>query len=185
VKTDASRAHGLDTPGAARRGEPVHRMMVLFAALLAASPAVAAAPALRPATAAAILQSVRAPGARAVVVNIWATWCIPCREELPDILRLRHEYAARGVRFLLVSGDFSTDAEQAAAFLGQLGVDFPTYLKQGTDMEFIDAFDRHWSGALPATFLYDASGHLRHVIHGKTTYAQLDEQLRRILAAER
>ena len=141
----------------------------------------ASAPALRPATAADLLKAVRAPGARAVLVNVWATWCIPCREELPDLLRLRRDYASRGLRVILVSGDFSSDAEQAAGFLGQLGVDFPTYLKQGTDMEFIDAFDRKWSGALPATFIYDAAGHQKGAIHGIATYAQLEEHVRDVL----
>jgi thiol-disulfide isomerase/thioredoxin len=149
-----------------------------------AEPSPAAAPPLRPATASEVLKAVRAPGARAVVVNVWATWCIPCREELPDLLRLRKAYGGRGLRTLLVSGDFTSDAAQAAAFLGQLGVDFPTYLKRGTDMEFIDAFDRKWSGALPATFIYDGAGHLRHAIHGKATYAQLEEQVRSVLSED-
>jgi len=140
-----------------------------------------AAPALAPASAAEVLRAVRAPGARAVLVNVWATWCLPCREEMPDLLRLRRDYADRGVRLILVSGDFSGDADQAAAFLGEQGVDFPTYLKKGPDMEFIDAFDPKWSGALPATFIYGADGHLRHSIHGVASYDQLEEKLRNVL----
>jgi thiol-disulfide isomerase/thioredoxin len=139
------------------------------------------APALTPASAAEVLRAVRAPGARAVLVNVWATWCLPCREEMPDLLRLRRDYAERGVRLILVSGDFSGDAGEAAAFLGEQGVDFPTYLKKGPDMEFIDAFDPKWSGALPATFIYDADGHLRHSIHGVASYDQLEEKLRNVL----
>jgi thiol-disulfide isomerase/thioredoxin len=163
------------------------RLVAVAAAIALAAPgrttstSAASAPALRPATASDILKAVRAPGARAVVVNVWATWCLPCREELPDLLRLRRDYASRGVRVILVSGDFSSDAEQAAGFLGELGVDFPTYLKQGTDMEFIDAFDRKWSGALPATFIYDAAGRQKGAIHGIATYAQLEEHVRGVL----
>lgn len=150
-------------------------------ALLAVSAGVAAAadaPALRPATAAEVLAAVRQPGARAVLVNVWATWCIPCREEMPGLLRLRRDYAARGLRLILVSGDFSSEAPQAATFLGELGVDFPTYLKQGSDMEFIDAFDPKWSGALPATFIYDRSGKLQHSIFGPQTYEEFEKQIR-------
>lgn len=136
-----------------------------------------------PATAADVLRAVRAPGARAVMVNVWATWCLPCREEMPDILRLRRAYAAQGLRLILVSGDFRTDADQAAAFLREQGVDFTTYLKKDADMEFIDAFDPQWSGALPATFVYDGEGHLRHAIHGLASYDRFEHDVRDVLAA--
>lgn len=136
-----------------------------------------------PATAAEVLRAVRAPGARAVMVNVWATWCLPCREEMPDILRLRHAYAGRGLRLILVSGDFSTDADQAADFLREQGVDFTTYLKKGGDMAFIDAFDPQWSGALPATFIFDGEGHLRHAIHGLASYGQFERDVRNVLSS--
>jgi thiol-disulfide isomerase/thioredoxin len=64
------------------------------------------APALESATAERILMKVREPGATAVVMNIWATWCIPCREEFPDLMRVRREYERRGLRVVLVSADF-------------------------------------------------------------------------------
>src|SRR5436190_1199782 len=66
----------------------------------------AAAPKLVPADAATVLKAVRAPGAKAVIVNLWASWCPPCREEFPDILKVARELKGRGVRLVLVSGDF-------------------------------------------------------------------------------
>jgi len=100
---------------------------------------------------------------------------------MPDLLRLRRIYADRGLRLILVSGDFASDAEQAAAFLRELGVDFPSYRKQGDDMEFINALDPKWSGALPASFIYDAHGQLRKSIYGKAPYDQLNEQMTALL----
>jgi thiol-disulfide isomerase/thioredoxin len=138
-------------------------------------------PTLLPGTAADVLQAVRAPGARVVLVNVWATWCIPCREEMPDLLRLRRTYADRGLRLILVSGDFTSESDQALAFLREQGVDFPTYLKQGSDMEFIDALDPHWSGALPVTLIYDGSGTRRDTIYGKGSYEQFEEKIRTAL----
>ena len=51
-------------------------------------------------------------------------------------------------------------------------------------MEFIDAFDPRWSGALPATFIYDDEGHLRHAIHGLASYAQFERDVRDVLSQE-
>jgi thiol-disulfide isomerase/thioredoxin len=144
-------------------------------------------PALLPGRPADIQAAVRKPGARMVLVNIWATWCLPCREEMPALLRLRRTYADRGLRLVLVSGDFSSEAGQAAAFLHDLGVDFPTYIKDGSDMAFIDAFDPKWSGALPATFIYDGAGRLQQSMFGPATYEQFEEQIRTVMrsSAER
>jgi thiol-disulfide isomerase/thioredoxin len=156
----------------------VNNLMMTLPLLLVA----ALSPAPTPGTAADVLQAVRAPGAQVVLVNVWATWCIPCREEMPDLLRLRRAYRARGLRLVLVSGDFSSDSDAATAYLRDLGVDFPTYIKSGNDMEFINAFDPNWSGALPATFIYDRNGNLRHAIHGKASYEQFEENIRDVLS---
>jgi thiol-disulfide isomerase/thioredoxin len=109
-----------------------------------------------------------------VLVNVWATWCLPCREELPELLRLRREYASRGLRLILVSGDFPSERSQVERFLEELGIDFATYLKDGSDMEFINTLHASWSGALPATFLFDAGGTLRKFWEGRASYATLE-----------
>ena len=130
---------------------------------------------------AALLAAIRAPGAAAVLVNVWATWCVPCREEMPDLLRLRRAYAERGLRVILVCGDFDSERAQAEAFLRELGVDFPTYFKVGDDTQFIDALDPAWTGALPATFIYDAKGERRYSLFGKTSYPMFEENVKSVL----
>ena len=129
---------------------------------------------LRPAAVEEIERAAREPGARAVVLNVWATWCAPCRQEFPDLVRLGREYRPRGVRLLLVSADFTDQASQAREFLESEGVDFATFLKTGDDMKFIDRLDPRWTGALPATFVYDGRGRLRDFHEGRTTYAELE-----------
>ena len=153
-------------------------LALLAATLLAATPT---APPPAPATGEQILDAVRAANNKVVVVNVWATWCIPCREEFPDLLRLRRDYQDRGVMLLLVSGDFAGERGQAAAFLSEQGVDFPTYIKTGDDMQFINTFDPKWSGALPATFIYDGQGRLRHALLGKSSYAQFEAKVLDVL----
>jgi thiol-disulfide isomerase/thioredoxin len=147
--------------------------MPVFAALvLAASVAVSAkvAPPPSPVAAGAILDEVRKPGASAVLVNVWATWCSPCREEFPDLLHVARELAPKGLRLVLVSVDFPGTEEQTTKFLTSQGVDFPTFVRTGKDEAFVDGLERQWSGAIPATFLYDADGKLVRFWEGKASY---------------
>lgn len=150
----------------------------------AAAPRAAEAPLPRvePATAAQVLAAVREPGASAVVVNLWATWCVPCVEEFPDLLRLRSEYGERGLRLVLVSLDFGEGRdERVRGFLRERGVDFVSYLKQGADEEFLQGLDEEWSGTLPSTLVYDGRGERRALIEGQTTHARLVEEVSRLI----
>jgi len=141
----------------------------------------AQAPSIQPADAQAVLAAVRAPGAKAVVLNVWATWCEPCREEFPDLVRLGHEYSSKGVRLVLVSGDFDSEKPAVTKFLTDQGVNFASYIKSGDDMKFINSLNPKWTGALPATFVYDGQGRLRDFWEGKASYAKMEERLRRVL----
>jgi len=144
----------------------------------------ATAPPLRPATATEVLQAVRAPGARMTFVNAWATWCGPCREEFPALMALARAYRDRGLRLVLVSCDFEEQLPAARRFLGEQGVDFETLLKSGDDMEFIDTLNPRWTGALPASFVYDAQGRLMRFHEGKATYAEMEQMVLQALAAQ-
>ena len=124
---------------------------------------------------------IAAPGASAVLVNVWATWCLPCRKEFPALLRAAAEYRARGVRLVLISADFDDNTAAAREFLARHGVDFPSYLKTGPDMEFIDALSPKWSGALPATFVFDGAGTLRDFWEGETTYETFSARVRTVI----
>jgi hypothetical protein len=78
---------------------------------------------------------------------------------------------------VLVSGDFSSDTEAAREFLATQGVGFRTYLKSGKDDEFINSFDPAWSGALPATFVYNDRGERVHSFLGTVTYDSLEREV--------
>src|SRR4051794_41056060 len=78
--------------------EPAHP------ALPATSPA-ARSPTVTPADVPTLLREIRKPGARAVLVNVWATWCDPCRAEMPRIARFFQAHRAEGLRLVLISAD--------------------------------------------------------------------------------
>lgn len=109
-----------------------------------------------PADPATLSRVVAAGGAPVTLVNVWATWCNPCREEMPALLEVARRHA--DVRLVLVSADFGDRQAEAASMLASLGVSGTTWIKTGTDQAFIDSFNRGWTGSLPATFVYDAHG---------------------------
>jgi thiol-disulfide isomerase/thioredoxin len=109
-------------------------------------------------TAEQVHDRVREPGARATLVNVWASWCGPCREEFPAIVSLAERERSRGLRVLFVSADFEDQAPETRAFLASHHAPGPWLVKTGKDQEFIDGLDKRWSGALPVTIVYDPTG---------------------------
>jgi thiol-disulfide isomerase/thioredoxin len=138
-------------------------------------------PAIEPADADRVLAAVREPGARAVLVNVWATWCAPCRVEFPDLMRIEREFRAEGLRMVLVSADFDESLPQAREFLASHGVSFPSFHKTGDDMRFINTLDTLWTGALPATLLYDGAGRRVGFWEGLQSYESLSRAVRDVL----
>jgi len=130
-----------------------------------------------PVTAADVQKAIHDPEAKAVLVNVWATWCGPCREEFPGLVRVAEKYNGQGLKTILVSAD---DTDQVAAvkkFLADEGVDFPAYIKDEKDQPFIDGLDKQWSGALPATFIYDATGKLHDFWEGGVTFNVFEQKV--------
>ena len=99
-------------------------------------------------------------GGGVTVVNLWATWCAPCRAEMPALLSVARAHKADGVRLLLVSVDFDDQLPAVRKFLAERGVEQTTYFKNEADQTFINAVNPEWSGALPATLVYDRKGKL-------------------------
>ena len=131
-----------------------------------------------------ILEAIRRPGATAVLVNVWATWCDACREEMPRLLKFFREHRRRGLRLVLVSADDETERDRAAQFLAAQGMDIPSWLKRGDDMAFIDALDRRWTGALPASLLFDGKGRVVELWQRPVTVADLEHAWSRIVPAD-
>jgi thiol-disulfide isomerase/thioredoxin len=99
---------------------------------------------------------------RPLLVNFWATWCEPCREEFPDLVRIDEQYGEGKLDFITVSLDDVTDIEKGVPqYLQQMRARMPAYLLNVPDPEeVINLVDPKWTGAMPATFLFDSQGAL-------------------------
>lgn len=143
-------------------------------------PAATPAPAPTPGDLATVLAAVREPGASAVLVNVWATWCEPCRAEMPEIVRFYLDHRAGGLRLVLVSADDLQSRREVARFLAKVGAGASgarAFIKTGDDMAFINGLDARWSGALPASFLFDGRGQQRRFWPGQVTLRDLEAGL--------
>lgn len=153
------------------------------AVLLASGAALAArGGAVVPANAARIQALTARPGARATLVNVWATWCGPCKKEFPALLEVARGHAGDGLRLVLVSADFDDQLPSVKRFLAARGVTDTSYIKNENDMSFINALNPKWSGALPATFLYDGEGRLVSFWEGAADSARFQHEVSRVLA---
>ncbi|MEO8189630.1 MAG: redoxin domain-containing protein [Acidobacteriota bacterium] len=107
-----------------------------------------------------------------VLVNFWATWCVPCREEYPDLVRLQKDLAPRGFRIVAVSTDFASQRSAVDNFLESMKPNFPNYRKKsGGEQAFIESVDRDWGGELPFSVLYGKDGARVKSLSGKHSYA--------------
>jgi len=97
---------------------------------------------------------------RPLLLNFWATWCDPCREEFPDLVKLDADYKDKPLNFVAVSLDDITDIKsEVPKFLNQMKATMPVVLLNVKDPEpAIKIVDPTWDGQLPATFLYDKDG---------------------------
>lgn len=118
-----------------------------------------------------------------LLINVWATWCIPCRDEFPDLVKIADHYNSQNAEVVGISADFPDEIEsKVEPFLKSQSAGFKNYIKNFEDDEaFINSVNAEWSGALPATFVYDANGVLLGSHFGQNNFAgfrQMIEQVR-------
>ena len=119
---------------------------------------------------------------KVVLYDFWATWCEPCRAELPQLIRLRAKLKARGFELVTISADEPEQAADAEKLLKKSGAPRPAFRKQALkDDQFINAIDPKWSGALPALFLYDRSGRKVMSFIGETEISVIESAIQKLL----
>lgn len=125
---------------------------LVLAVLFVLACASARADYLGPVDAAGVRDMVSEARGRVVVVNFWASWCAPCRAEMPLLLALRDAYSEDDLLLVGVSVDF--DAQAARAYAEEAGLDFPVYVAHE------DVFEAFSVDAIPKTMIWDRQGNL-------------------------
>ena len=106
-----------------------------------------------------------------VVINFWASWAVPCREEAPILQRIWEAYQDRGVVFIGIA--YADNQRASQAFIEEFGVTYLNGPDTGTQIS-----ERYQITGVPETFVVDQDGNIAEVIIGPTT----EEQLRAIIA---
>jgi thiol-disulfide isomerase/thioredoxin len=112
------------------------------------------------------------PG-KLLVVNFWATWCAPCREEMPAFTRVQSRWAGRNVQFIGLAND---DPAKVARFGQQLAISYPMWTG-GDEVGELSQRLGNRLGVLPHTVILDPHGKVLEQRVGPYTEAQLEERL--------
>jgi len=124
-------------------------------------------------------QSLSALKGRIVVLNFWATYCLPCRKEMPDLAAIQNEYAAFGVQVIGASTDESEDRAKVLQFVRETKVNFPIWMGAKT----ADMIRFGLGAALPGTVIIGRDGRVAKVISGIVNQTDLKKQIDAMLAA--
>ena len=100
---------------------------------------------------------------KVVFLNFWATWCVPCRREMPAMEQLHREYRGRGLAILAV--DFRESKAQVKSFMDELRLTFPALLDAKGEVTF-----DYSARALPVTYLVDRDGKILWKTNGRRAW---------------
>jgi len=114
---------------------------------------------------------------RVLLINFWATWCKPCREEMPMLSNLHDRLEARGFAVLGVAMD---DVAQARSFIEELGIRYPNAVG-GVDVMMMGSAYGNQAGLLPYSVLIDREGVVRWNSLGALELSQLTENIEKLL----
>jgi len=106
-----------------------------------------------------------------IVLNFWASWCPPCRAEMPDLEKFFQDSKRGDIAFLTVNltDGIREKEETARNFIAENGYTFPVLLDLGTKVA-----EEYYVGSIPTTFIIDKDGIIRYYIPGQTNRETLD-----------
>lgn len=128
----------------------------------------------------------RRDGKRPLLVNYWATWCDLCREEFPDLVKIDNAYRRKGLDFITITLDDLADINtEVPKFLRLMKARMPVYLLNVSDPDpAIHSVDAGWSGALPATFLFNNKGEVVYKQLGRIKPDELSAAIDKLVSSK-
>ena len=127
-----------------------------------------------------VSQDLKTYNGRFVVVNFWATWCVPCKEEMPDLAAVQNDYAPLGVQVIGASADEEKDKAKVLKFVRDVKVNFPVWLNlTNAQMESFGI-----GKVLPATVIVNREGKIVWRKIGKIDAKELRDELDKLLEAK-
>lgn len=172
MKTDMARMAKRTFSGAAVF---LAALMVLLSATVAAAASSALAPAFSGVGMDGKTVSSRQLAGKAYIVNFFASWCPPCRAEIPDMVELQKKYKAKGFTFVGVA--VNENDESIKNFMKTNGITYPVML---ADQKMVGAYGRFIEGGLrsiPTSFVVNRSGRITQVITGARSKAEFEKMI--------
>ncbi len=122
----------------------------------------------------ALKEVVQNKGNKLRLINVWATWCAPCRLEYPEFIVLQRMFGARDFEFVSISADKLSKEEAALDFLKKVASGVTNYIAENDDKyALIEAIDPNWNGALPYTLLIEPGGQVVWQHQGEVDFQEL------------
>ncbi|MGH9821486.1 MAG: thioredoxin domain-containing protein [Pyrinomonadaceae bacterium] len=114
------------------------------------------------------LKKLLIPHGKPLLVNFWATWCDPCREEFPELVKINADYKGK-IDFITISlDDLSDIGTEVPKFLIGMKADMPAYLLKTADEDAaMRSVSTAWAGGLPFTILFGEDGSTAYFRQGK------------------
>ena len=114
---------------------------------------------------------------RVLVVNFWATWCAPCREEIPALIQVQNKLGPKGLQIVGIAID---QAERVRPYAGQMRINYPVLIGELDAMDLAQQAGNR-SGALPFTIILDRTGKPVKTVLGGLNQEKLERLLEPIL----
>ena len=123
--------------------------------------------------------------AKPLLINFWATWCDPCREEFPDLVKIDADYRGK-IDFITISLDDLEDINGTVPkFLADMKAEMPAYLLNTDNEEAaIGSVSKDWQGGLPFTLLLNEKGEIVYNRQGKVKVEDLRTEIEKLIISQ-